>query len=358
LKIDSATCSTAWGCRMSDAAAPLVCICIPTYNSEKTIRETLLSITEQTYSNFIIEIVDNASTDGTVAVSAALNDARIRIHTHDVNIGAEGNFSRCIQLAKGKYTAIYHADDIYEAQMVEKQVAFLESHPGAGAVFTEARLIDEKNQFIGGIRVPGTLCSPDHLYDFKTIFKAVLQHSNFLICPSVLVRTNVYQEDIKVWRGELFGSGADLDVWLRIAKRHSIGFLREPLMRYRIGQSQWSARVRMSTSRGTLFRIVDHYLEDLSTREMLSSQDWKNYELLDRRDRVGRAVNLFLAGEPENAYRLCHDIFSWDALAAALQTRRGFLVLALGAYLKFLAFSRLNKLGKASLIYMKRMSNT
>lgn len=337
---------------------PLVCICIPTYNCEKTIQETLRSIVNQSYRNLIIQIVDNASSDDTISAVEAIEDSRITIYRSDVNIGAEGNFTRCIQLAKGKYTAIYHADDIYEAQMVERQVAFLESHSETGAVFTEARLIDEKNQFIGEIRAPKTLWTPDHLYDFKTIFKAVLQHSNFLICPSALVRTSVYQEDIKVWRGELFGSGADLDVWLRIAKRHSIGFLREPLMRYRISQSQGSARVRMSTSRGALFRIVDHYLEDLSTREMLSSQDWKNYARLDRRDRVGRAVNLFLAGEPENACRLCHDIFSWDALTAAFQTRRGFMVLTLGAYLKFLVFSRLDKLGKASLIYIKRMSDT
>jgi glycosyltransferase involved in cell wall biosynthesis len=337
---------------------PLVCICIPTYNAEKTIAATLRSVLDQTYSNLKIQVVDNDSTDRTLAVVESSPDERITLHRNAANLGAEGNFNRCIQLAKGKYTAIFHADDIYEPEMVATQVAFLQQHPQAGAVFTEAKLIDEKSQFIGEIRTPGTLSSPDHLYDFKTIFKAVLQHSNFLICPSVLVRTSVYQEDIKAWRGELFGSGADLDVWLRIAKYHAIGILRAPLMRYRIGQSQWSARIRMSTSRGEIFRIVDHYLEDLPTREILSNQDWENYKRLDRRDRIGRAVNLYLTGDPENASQLCYDVYSWNALTAALETRRGFMVLVLGVYVKFLVFSGLHKLGRSSLTYMKRMTNT
>lgn len=337
---------------------PVVCVCIPTYNAEKTIAATMRSVLGQTYQNILVYVVDNNSSDGTVSIVESFPDERITLFRNTVNVGGEGNFNRCIALAKGKYTAIYHADDIYEVQMVEKQVSFLENNTEAGAVFTEARLINEKSQFIGKIHAPGTLSSPDHLYDFTTVFKAVLQHSNFLICPSALVRTSVYQEEIKAWRGELFGSGADLDVWLRIARRHDIGILREPLMRYRIGQSQFSARVRMNTSRGEIFYIFDHYLEDPSIRDTLSSQDWKNYERLERRDRIGRAVNLFLVGEPENASRLCHDIYSWDALAAALKTRRGFMVLIMGSYLKFLAFYRLNKLGKGSLNLMKRMSNT
>lgn len=349
---------SAWGCPMASPTMSSVCICIPAYNAEATIGATIRSILAQTYSNLTMLVVDNQSTDGTVDVVQSFDDARITLHRNPVNLGGEGNFNRCIALAKGKYTAIYHADDIYEPEMVEKQVSFLERNPGAGAVFTEARLIDEKSQFIGEIRAPGTLASPDDLYNFKAVFKAVLQHSNFLICPSVLARTSVYQEDVKAWRGELFGSGADLDVWLRIAKHHAIGIIREPLMRYRIGQSQWSARIRMSTAPGAILRIFDHYLEDVSIREMLSRHDWVNYARLDRRDRVGRAANLFLAGEPDKASRLCHDIYSWAALTAALQTRRGFMVLLLGTYLKFLALSRLDKFGRASLLYMKRITNT
>lgn len=117
----------------------------------------------------------------------------------------EGNFNRCIALAKGKYTAIYHADDIYEPEMVAAQVEFLESHPQASAVFTEAALIDQSDNFIGEIHQPASLAAGRPLHDFPEVFKAVLEHSNFLICPSVMALTSVYQNDIRAWRGSYSG---------------------------------------------------------------------------------------------------------------------------------------------------------
>ena len=113
---------------MSDAMVPLVCICIPTYNAEKTIAATLRSVLGQTYQHLNIQIVDNHSSDATVTIVESFSDERITLHHNSVNLGGEGNFNRCIALARGKYTAIYHADDIYESEMVAAQVAFLEKH--------------------------------------------------------------------------------------------------------------------------------------------------------------------------------------------------------------------------------------
>jgi len=90
---------------------PLVSICIPTYNAKKTVVQTVQSILNQTYKNLEIIIVDNASTDNTLDLLQKFKDPRIKIYKNIKNIGAEKNFSRCIELAKGKYIAIFHADD-------------------------------------------------------------------------------------------------------------------------------------------------------------------------------------------------------------------------------------------------------
>lgn len=336
---------------------PLVCICIPTYNAAATIRETLRSILEQSYPNLVIHVSDNASTDETLKIIESISDTRVCIHRHDTNIGGEGNFTRCIQMASGKYTAIFHADDIYEPDMVAKQVAFLEAHPEAGAVFTEASVIDEMGHMIGEIRLPEGIASSSGLYDFLKIFKAVLRHSNFLVCPSVMVRTHVYQHEIKCWRGELFKSSADLDLWLRILQNHPIGYLLEKLMRYRISNSQGSAGLRLETERADFFLVTDYYLAQETVGSRLEAADLRNYRWLERRDRLMRAVNLFIIDHPGQAIALLHDIFSWDALRAAFETRRGRFVLLAGVYLRLLAFMGLNKIGKASLRYMKRLSH-
>lgn len=336
---------------------PLVSICIPTYNAASTIRETLASILAQTYPNLVVHVSDNASIDDTIRVLESFEDPRIVIHRNEVNIGGEGNFNRCIQLAEGKYTAIFHADDLYEPEMVERQVAFLESHSEAGAVFTEACLIDERGAMIGELHLPKELKSLNELYDFATMFKAVMCHGNFFICPSFMVRTQIYQQEIKAWRGDMFGSGADLDVWLRILQRHTIGHIDEPLIRYRIGDQQFSAQVRRETEKGLLFKIVDHYLEQEQVVASLDVEDMRKYKWLERRDRVMRALNFYLTDCQQEVGRLLDDIYSWDAFNSAFRSKRGMLTLVVGVYIKLLVMTGLKKIGKPSLSYMKRVTH-
>lgn len=336
---------------------PLVCICMPTYNTAGTVREALESILAQTYPNLVVHVLDNASIDNTLTIIESIADPRITIHRHDRNIGGVENVSRCIQQASGKYTAIFHADDVYEPYILEKQVAFLEAHHDAGAVFTEATLIDASSRVIGDIRLPHGLISKDGLYDFSTIFKAVLRHYNFLICPSFMVRTQVYRQEIRFVRGNLFGTGVDLDIWLRILQKHSIGHIPNKLMRYRISSNQGSAQIREGTDPADFFLVIDHYLAQKPVQAMINADDLRNYKWLERRDRVGRALNLFLTNRPQEAGRLLSDIYSQDALRAAFRSKRGLLTLVIGVYVKLLITMGLNKIGKTSLTYIKQVTH-
>lgn len=340
---------------MSESALPLVCICIPTYNAEKTVATTLRSILGQTYGNFVVQVVDNHSTDNTTAIVEGFTDPRVTLHRNDVNIGGEGNFNRCIELAVGKYTAIYHADDVYEPEMIAAQVAFLEAHPNAGAVFTQALLIDDAGNRIGEIRQPRELEAQGTLHRFPEVFRAILKHSNFLICPSVMASTKVYQDEIKCWRGELFGPSGDLDVWLRMLQRGPVGILPDATMRYRISTSQWSANVRLDTARAAFFSVIDYYLAQENVQRMVTADDLVNYARLERRDQVMRAVNAVLKDQPEQARAMCPDVFSPAALKAAVQTRRGLGVFLLGLFLKLMLALNLNSFAKTSLVYLKRV---
>jgi glycosyltransferase involved in cell wall biosynthesis len=320
---------------------PLVCVCIPTFNAAATIQETLESILAQTYSNLIIHIVDNASTDKTLEIAGAMADPRIHIHSNESNIGAEGNFTRCIQMAAGEYTAIFHADDLYGADMVAKQVAFLESHPDVGAVFTEAYMIDEENLKIGAIAFPAELKLQGNQLAFADIFRSILRYSNFFVCPSAMLRTRVYLDEIAVWRGELFGTGADLDVWLRVAEHHAVGILPERLVRYRISASQGTQTLRERIARGDFFRVIDHYLAKSAIGSMVTSHDLNNYYRLERTDKAVRATNLFLLERYEEARTLCREVLVPDALLAAAESRRGLITLLLAACIRVCIMFRL-----------------
>lgn len=324
---------------------PLVCICVPTYNAAGTVRETLESILSQTYPNLVVHVSDNASTDDTIKIIESLVDTPITIHRHEVNVGGEGNFNRCIQYAVGKYIAIFHADDLYEPEMVEKQVEFLEQHPSAGAVFTEASLIDQTGKMFGKFSIPKQLCSKEDQYDFPELFKAVLHHYNFFICPSAMIRTDILQNEIKCWRGDMYKSSADLDVWLRIAQHYSVGLLRMPLMRYRISQFQFSAQVRQQIERADFFLVTDHYLAQEDVRGQLDETDMMHYQWLVRTDRVRRALSLFALNRVKEANELCDDVLSLDAFRAAIDNRRSLLTQLAAIYIRFFSVTRLHVLG-------------
>lgn len=336
------------------APVPLVSICIPTYNSGETLAETLASIIAQTYLRLEILVVDNASADDTLEVARRFDDPRIRIHENADNIGAEGNFNRCIQLASGEYTAIYHADDLYLPQMVAEQVGFLVRHTAVGGVLTEALLIDGSGRQAGAISLPAELHRKSDVgVTFPELFSALLRHSNFLICPSAMVRTTLYQNVIKGWRGDLFGSSADLDIWLRIAHHSQLGLLPAKLMKYRISTAQFSSKVRYQTGRADFFRVMDHYLLQDDVRAVMTPRDLENYQRLVRRDTVMRAANLFLTDQFPQAASLLNDFFSVDMLVAAMRDKRSFVVLLLGSYLKIVNLPGLRSCGQAPLRQLK-----
>lgn len=335
--------------------SPLVCICIPTYNVGETIGDTLISILNQSYVNIKILVVDNGSKDETLNIVKSFKDARISIYENAVNCGGISNFNRCVGLASGEYTAIYHADDVYEPTIVYEQVRFLEVNARAGAVFTQANLINENNTKIGEILVPKSLKNHLGLYDFPEVLKAVMQYSNFLVCPTAMLRTKIYLEEIKTWRGDLFNTSCDLDVWFRVLQKHAIGILPERLINYRISQTQDSSRLRARVKQSDMFLVMEYYLAQAHVKKLLDARDYLNYRRLERTDMILRAVNLFLRGDFKAAKALCENAPIFDVVKAALTSRRGFVT---GIAILFLRmFLNLNKprLGQFLLVRMKNV---
>lgn len=342
---------------MNDTAdKPLVCVCIPTFNSAVTIRETLESILSQTYDDLIVHISDNASTDETLKIVESIPDSRIHIHRHAKNIGAEGNFTNCIQLGLGKYTAIFHADDIYDPEMLAKQVDFLENNPEVGAVFTQATTVDENGAPIGVIGVPPETAGGTRLYDFQGLIKATLKHRNFLVCPSVMVRTHIYQDEIVQWRGDVFRSSADVDTWFRIASKHPIAVLGEQLMRYRISRAQFSNSIRGRTEQADFFLVMDHYLNRPDVASFITQKDRRYYRWLARHDRMVRAANLLMLGRIAETRDLLRGWLSLDMLHAAITTRRGFVVLLTGLFLHLTALLGAVGMARAMINALRRAS--
>ena len=108
------------------ADSPIVSVIIPTYNRAEVIERALDSVLAQTYQDYEIIVIDDASTDQTCAVVEAYDDPRIRLIRSHANGGAGAARNAGIVQAQGEYIAFLDSDDEWLAQKLAKQVSLME----------------------------------------------------------------------------------------------------------------------------------------------------------------------------------------------------------------------------------------
>ncbi|MDJ0732503.1 MAG: glycosyltransferase [Nostocaceae cyanobacterium] len=128
-----------------DNNLPLASVIIPTYNRCNYLQEAIDSAVKQTYQNIEIIICDNCSTDETQDVVAAFGDSRIKYWQQPQNIGMFDNQMHAFKVAKGKYVASLHDDDIWEKDFLAKLVPILELQPNAVLAFCNQYIIDSNS---------------------------------------------------------------------------------------------------------------------------------------------------------------------------------------------------------------------
>src|SRR6516162_7034021 len=149
--------------RSQPTLQPLVSICISAYNVERFIAEALGSVLGQTYRNQEVILADNGSIDRTFEVVQSIADARVHSFRITENIGGYQAMNKVACMARGEFIAVYHSDDHYEPTIVEKEVAYLQSHPKVGAVFTMAHFMDEAGRIFGGSDLPREFAGKEYL---------------------------------------------------------------------------------------------------------------------------------------------------------------------------------------------------
>lgn len=136
---------------------PLVTAVVPAFNAEGSLGDTLHSICRQTWRELEIVVVDDGSTDGTVALveAAAEHDPRIRL-IRQANAGAAAARNHGTRESRGSYLAFCDSDDIWHPQKIADQMERMEAlGPRCGLVYTLSRTIDTENRVLAPKGVPG-----------------------------------------------------------------------------------------------------------------------------------------------------------------------------------------------------------
>jgi glycosyltransferase involved in cell wall biosynthesis len=178
---------------------PLVSIVLPTYNGARYLEESVQSCLEQSYTNWELIIVDDASKDATPLLIARLTgiDARIRTIRHEVNRKLPGALNTGFAAAQGTYFTWTSDDNRYRPQALATMVDFLESHPDTGLVYTDFSEMDDQGSLLQQVVVP----PPEALLDGNRI------GGSFLYRRTLADQVGRYAEDLFL--------AEDYDYWLR-----------------------------------------------------------------------------------------------------------------------------------------------
>lgn len=202
--------------------SPLISVLLPVYNGAAYLEDAIQSILSQTYDNFELIIINDGSTDETVAVIQKFNDPRIRYYTQK-NQGLAATLNRAVHLANGVYLARQDQDDISFPRRFEKQVTFLESHPNHGMVGTWAEIWEGARKTERVHKHP----AESLILKYELLFDNPFVHSSIMIRKTVLETVGLYSTDMSRQPPE------DYELWSRVARKFEVANIPEILHVYR-----------------------------------------------------------------------------------------------------------------------------
>ncbi len=229
---------------------PKVSICIPTYNGGAYLGETLDSVSAQTFADFEVVIVDDCSTDDTLAIAEqyVAGERRARLIRNEVRAGSSArNLSRCAEEARGEWIKPLQQDDLLSPDCVAKMVDAGERGPlvfGHHGYAVSAETGGEVRRFYEslptlGVELPMLYASPDEVcsaFMRKPFVNFIGSWSTSLIRRDCIQKYGTFHKTIIYF--------PDLEYWMRVGTNEGMSIVPERLSTYRVHGRSVSASIR------------------------------------------------------------------------------------------------------------------
>lgn len=189
-------------------------IVVPLYNKAKSVKKTLHSILNQTYTNFEVIVIDDGSTDGSTDIVSQITDQRLCIY-YQSNSGVSAARNHGIKLARYSHIVFVDADDIVAPEYLEHIQSLIEEFPRAGAYCTQYQFVDKKQSLPCKIhkmkKKPTLFCNY-----FETAAQGDLPVVASGACIPKYVLNDVGGFPVRQIQGE------DQDLWSRIGLKYAV----------------------------------------------------------------------------------------------------------------------------------------
>jgi len=204
--------------RDSIVKSPQVAVIISVYNGQEFIAECIESILSQTFMDFELIIVDDASTDETLSVikEYVKKDSRIRHARNEVNSERCFSRNRAVSMATADLIAVMDADDVALPDRLEKQVAFMRGHSDVAVLGGAMEGYENRQPFV----------APSERLPVKLLFNSVISHPTCMFQKKAFQRVGGYDESNPL--------AEDYNLWVSFAREgYLLANIPDVLIRYR-----------------------------------------------------------------------------------------------------------------------------
>jgi len=214
----------------------MVSIVIPNYNHARFLVERIDSVLRQTYRDFEVIVLDDASTDGSKEVLKSFaGRPEVALRFNAENSGSTfKQWNKGVQQAHGKYVWIAESDDVADVRFLETLVPVLEEHPHVVLVKCRSQKVDETGrELVGSVEDPaGRDWREDFIINGREDCRLQLEHGNSITNASaVLFRRQAYLE--VGGADESFRMCGDWLLWAKMMQRGDFAYRAASLNRYR-----------------------------------------------------------------------------------------------------------------------------
>lgn len=228
---------------------PRVSVVLPVFNGAEFLSQAIDSILSQSFADLELIVVDDASTDDSIAVVETFTDPRIRLIMNQVNLGLPASLNVGLAAATGEFIARQDQDDVALSDRLLKQVTRMEANPGLGLLGTWAVILTEDST--GGWQPHGEHRHPadDASLRLRLFWNSPFVHSSVMMRAAAVRAIGGYAaEPIRILP-------EDFDLWTRIAANAEVGNVPEVLQWYR-QTSTGLSRVKADAVREGVDRIA------------------------------------------------------------------------------------------------------
>lgn len=290
-------------------ARPAVAVIIPCFNLKTYLRRAVQSVLAQSFADFELIVVDDASSDGSLDTIRDISDPRLRLATID-HRGCAGARNEGVRLSSAPLISFLDGDDVWEPDRLAEHVRSMDGHPDVDLSFSLTRVIDANGRALFPMHPHG-----GGRLDLADLFveNHIRTGSSVMLRRSALEAAGPFDESLV--------ASSDVDMWLRLASpaRPNVLCIPQVLNRYR------RRRVQVTSDRGRVAKALDQVYDRAVSRNQSRLQPLLSRNLVNR-----RRYYAYLAWEQDEQLAALAELReSWRASPARFMIdRRSWMLLA------------------------------